>query len=169
MLCDGLDFYAERVPASCMLFLNRLTIPLSLYICRSMQHFSHMVLFTCLAQSHPWKVAFKLQHRKPNYTQPIHTHAHTRPAGAMSQISLCCLCCLCCFLDSWDICCYYLHVSISTEITSILLPAFSPLSHFITSTICLPNHQFLRREEDWKSKETFQARSLGKNYQPFWC
>lgn len=65
-------------------------ILLSLYFGCLMQHSSHMVLFTCLALSHPWKVAFKLQHRKPNYTRPIHTHARTHPAGAMSQISLCC-------------------------------------------------------------------------------
>lgn len=65
-------------------------IPLSLYFCHSMQHSSHMVLFTCLALSHPWKVAFKLQHRKPNYTRPIHTHALTHPGVVMSQIILCC-------------------------------------------------------------------------------
>lgn len=65
-------------------------IPLSLYFCLSMQHSSHMVLFISLALSHPWKVAFKLQHRKPNYTRSIHTHAHTHPAVVMSQIDLCC-------------------------------------------------------------------------------
>lgn len=51
--------------------------PLSLYFCHSMQYSSHMVLFTCLALAHHWKVAFELQHRKPNYIRPIHTHAHT--------------------------------------------------------------------------------------------
>lgn len=65
-------------------------IPLSLYFCHSLQRSSHMVLFTHLAPSHFWKVAFKLQHRKPNYTRPIHTHAHTHPTRVMSQISLCC-------------------------------------------------------------------------------
>lgn len=84
-------------------------IPLSLYFCHSLQRSSHMVLFTHLAPSHFWKVAFKLQHRKPNYTRPIHTHVHTSYwSDEPDQLVLH-------SEDSQAICCYYLHLSISTE------------------------------------------------------